>query len=216
MFEFPENDNEWKEVRIVGVTETSKGWIIKTHDGYSFHVPSDSPVVPTERVIARFYGKGIGSLVRGLFMNGQKVFYLTPEEYKIYFEKGMYGETAQEWLKRWDSGQSVWSIEMGGFGPGYEQAIQITTAELIRIILDAGYDYKKWANPDDPTDWNRDREKIRDAAFENEIIKPLGLSGAQYGAALFLAAKLCIRGPVEVLTNPKMKNRRIQVSKNFP
>jgi len=151
-----------------------------------------------------------------LFINGQKVFYLTPEEYKIYFEKGMYGETAQEWLKRWDSGQSVWSIEMGGFGPGYEQAIQITTAELIRIILDAGYDYKKWANPDDPTDWNRDREKIRDAAFENEIIKPLGLSGAQYGAALFLAAKLCIRGPVEVLTNPKMKNRRIQVSKNFP
>jgi hypothetical protein len=216
MFEFPENDNEWKEVRIVGVKEDSKGWTIKTNDGDSFHVPSDSPVVPTERMIARFYGKGVGSPVWGLFINGQKVFYRTPEEYKIYFEKEMYGETAQEWLDRWDREESVWSIEMGGLGPGYEQAIQITTAELIRIILDAGYDCNKWANPDDPTDWNRDREKIQDAAFENETLKPLGLSGAQYGAALFLAAKLCIYGPKKLMTDPKIKSRKIQVSRRFP
>ena len=29
---------------------------------------------------------------------------------------------AAEQLRRWDAGDSIWTVEMGGLGPGYEQA----------------------------------------------------------------------------------------------
>ena len=38
----------------------------------------------------------------------------------------------KEALKWWDEGKSVFSIEMGGLGPGYEQCIHICVFELIR------------------------------------------------------------------------------------
>ena len=54
----------------------------------------------------------------------------------------------------------------------------------------------------------------------DEAIKPidekLGLSGSQFGAAQNLAMTLYRRGPVEALSDPKVKDRLIQVSKTFP
>ncbi len=141
---------------------------------------------------------------------------IVPEAETIKQLQELYGVSAEEWLRRWDEGQDIWSIQMSEVGPGHEQAIQITTAELIRIILNNGYDYKKWSNPNGPTDWNRDREQIYEQVMKNPIIESLGLDGAQYGAALFLAAKLCIDGPAKILTYPETQNRIIQVSKNFP
>jgi hypothetical protein len=44
-------------------------------------------------------------------------------------------ETAAEALARWDDGKTVWTVEMGGLGPGYEQAIHVTAFELIREAL---------------------------------------------------------------------------------
>lgn len=35
-------------------------------------------------------------------------------------------ETCEEALARWDAGETVFTAEMGGLGPGYEQAIQET------------------------------------------------------------------------------------------
>ena len=49
-----------------------------------------------------------------------------------------YGKDAVEWLRRWDAGEGVWSIEMGGIGPGYEQCIQITAAEILRYMIAEG------------------------------------------------------------------------------
>ncbi len=40
--------------------------------------------------------------------------------------------TAQEALAKWDAGEILTSVEMGGIGPGYEQAIQIAIFEFIR------------------------------------------------------------------------------------
>ncbi len=37
----------------------------------------------------------------------------------------MIHETAKDALAAWDRGEIVHSVEMGGIGPGYEQAIQI-------------------------------------------------------------------------------------------
>ena len=44
-------------------------------------------------------------------------------------------EHAREALARWDRGWNVFTIEMGGLGPGYEQCIHIAVFELIRDHL---------------------------------------------------------------------------------
>lgn len=128
-------------------------------------------------------------------------------------QKDLYGANSEEWLKRWDSNQGVWSIEMGGLGPGYEQAIQITMAEILRLMIKKKYNTQLWEIPEL---WKEDREEIEQMGFKNETIKNLGLSGAQWGAALNLAAMLYKRGPLEVFQDKRVKDRHIQVSKNFP
>ena len=40
--------------------------------------------------------------------------------------------TVKDLLDTWDSGSTIWSVEMGGIGPGYEQAIQVLMVELCR------------------------------------------------------------------------------------
>jgi hypothetical protein len=120
--------------------------------------------------------------------------------------------SAQEAIKRWDQGDILVSIEMGGMGPGYEQTIQTCAIEILRDALIA-------SNP-------LTEETFRDLAditihFHNESLG--GLSGAQAGAAISLAwqafslgwsgmlerAKEAM-GPVEFL------DRRIMVSGYWP
>lgn len=47
-------------------------------------------------------------------------------------KKPLIPETAADALARWDEGDTVFTVEMGGFGPGYEQAIQLLVFEMIR------------------------------------------------------------------------------------
>ena len=211
---FPENDTEFEETTIAEVDASSEGWGIKRADGWSFFVPKESPIVPTIGMKARFYGRGIGSPVRGLFLDGVKVFYRNDAEQDEHFQLELYGADAAEWLKRWDAGRIVWSIEMGGLGPAYEQCIQITVAEILRHMLGANYDHTKWEGDD--TGWKKDLELIREWSHKDPIIKKLGLSGAQWGAAVNLAAQLYRRGPRAVMKDDRVKDRQIQVSKEFP
>lgn len=125
----------------------------------------------------------------------------------------MYGADAADWLKRWDDGQSVWSISLGGLGPGYEQAIQITVAETLRHLLEREYDAKLW---EDSEKWRLDRKEIEAAGFANPKIAALGLSGAQWGAALHMAVQLYRRGPRAIMSDEQVKDRHIQVERNFP
>ena len=120
-----------------------------------------------------------------------------------------YGKDAAEWLERWDAGQTVWSVKMGGLGPGYEQVIQITAAELVRHMLEANYTFSD-------EKWPEEREAIEQASFKNKAIKGLGLSGAQYGAALQVALKLVTEGPVKIMTDKAVEDRKIQVNRTFP
>lgn len=181
---YPIDDVQYEDVAIAKVTATESGWEIKRQDGWSFYVLADSPVKPIPYMRARFYGKGIGYTVRGLFLSDQKVFYRTEIEQKEKDLIDWYGANAREWLKRWDNGQSVWSISMGGFGPGYEQCIQIMAAEIIRVLLSGEFTYEDWK---DLVKWEADRTKIDKSLFANKTINALGLSGAQHGAALNLA-----------------------------
>ncbi len=133
---------------------------------------------------------------------------MTKEE-EVFF----YGKDAEDWLKRWDEGQSVWSIEMGGIGPGYEQCIHITSAEILRHLLSKKYDFAKWS---DQESWDKDRDAIEQMGFKNEIIKKLSLSGAQWGAALILATHIYKNGPVAIMNDERIKDRHIQVHRDFP
>lgn len=210
---FPINDEDFEDVTIAKVEPTDSGWMVERSDGWSIHIPAESPVTPYVGMQARFYSKGIGYAVRGIFLGGEKVFYRTENEEREYRQKENYGTDATDWLARWDSGRSVWSIEMGGLGPGYEQAIQITVAELVRIMLANKYDHSRWS---EDSAWKDDRATIRTAAFTCEAISNLGLSGAQFGAALSLASRIYMDGPIKVMNTESIKDRRIQVSKHFP
>ncbi len=123
----------------------------------------------------------------------------------------LYGENAAEWLRRWDAGESVWSVEMGGLGPGYEQCIQMQTAECLREMIAGEYDHTKWC---EGGTWKEDRDAI-DKAIRDRGGLIDGLSGAQWGAAISLASCIYMRWP-DCIREEEVRDRRIQVSKSFP
>lgn len=79
--EFPRRDTEFEDQTVRSVDSRGEdGWGITMGNGWSFWVPSTSPIPPTAGMHVRMYGKGIGYDVRGLFLDGRKVFYRTDAE----------------------------------------------------------------------------------------------------------------------------------------
>jgi hypothetical protein len=113
--------------------------------------------------------------------------------------------TIADVLAAWDAGESIFSIEMGGLGPGYEQAIQVLIIELLR---DHG------AEPlprDDDSAWGDDTaRRISEAC--------LGFSGAQVGAAKTVAYRIIRDGYHATLESMRAhdSDRLIQISKAWP
>ncbi len=202
-----EQDNEFEEILIDNVEKCIDGtYTIKREDGFSFFVgPCDIEIKSGS--IARFYGKGIGFPVRGLDIDDHECFYFTPEQFEIKQKMDLYGKDAQDLLKRWDSGRSIFTIEMGGLGPGYEQAIHVLTMEIMRDEIGNQLPSKeKWP------EWG-------DLTISRLDDKMGGFSGAQVGAAKNLAYSFLKYGPVEIIEKYKEssgENRIIQVSKSFP
>lgn len=202
---------EYKIEKVDGNKEA--GWTAGTDDGTGFFIPSESPIEPKAGMTVRFYGKGFGYRFRGMFLDGAKVFYRTEAEDDEHDEIQRYGADAADWLARWDAGKGVWSIEMGGLGPGYEQCIQIVAAEVLRHLIANKVDCTTQYEGDA---WKALSSEIDKSLWANEAINALGLSGAQAGAAKSLATKLYKDGPRGVMNTPEIKDRHIQVSKNFP
>lgn len=205
---FPQDDEEYQDQIIENVVYEPDGSYTITVDGWSFHVDPSTPVAPKKGDSARFYSKGIGYVVRGLFINGQQVFYRTEQEYKKYNEEQMYGKTAQDVVDKWDKGETVWSITLGGtFGPGYEQAIHHLIVEMLRALIKSNF--------------STDESKFNKQSFE-AVFKDLhdafnyGFSGAQWSVAKGHAYQLYMYGPVKVMTEIYDRDRHIQVSKNWP
>lgn len=115
----------------------------------------------------------------------------------------------REHLRRWDAGSSIWSVEMGGIGPGYEQAIQVLAIEIIRDNID-----KLLPDPGD-RDWAYDTVSRVDYRREDGSYALGGLSGAQVGAARQIAYRMLKDGPAEALKNCP-PDRKILVSKFWP
>lgn len=139
---------------------------------------------------------------------------LIPEEEK----KKFYPQTIDEVLSKWDDGKSVVSIEMGGIGPSYEQAIQIIAMELIRCIISRPEIRKLMERQEVLTDDHRDvlnrfmEEETHRIDREKELE---GITGAMTAAGQNIAFMFTHRGPaVAILEAPP--ERRIQISKMWP
>lgn len=116
--------------------------------------------------------------------------------------------TCAEALRRWDAGESVFSVEMGGLGPGYEQCIQIVAFEALRELL---------AQPAPPPWEDKDAMKAFHDGIDKTLMertKDMGLSGAQYGAGLSMAYRCFRIGYGHALA--EVPDRHIQVSNNWP
>lgn len=108
-------------------------------------------------------------------------------------------ETAEEALKCWDAGDRLWTIEMGGLGPGYEQCIHILVFEIIRDTLaKRTKSGPKWGE-----------EAI------SRLNPKLGFSGAQVGAAKSLAHLAVEKGWAKMVDSFR-PDRTIQVCREFP
>lgn len=120
-------------------------------------------------------------------------------------------ETVAEAIARWDAGEAVFSVEMGGLGPGYEMAIQGLAFELMRAIEASGFD--QW--DDDLARKQFDEETIEPVVRECDAKPWGGFSGSQVGVAKNLAACVCRRGYRAALRDPKLPaDRRIQVCRH--
>lgn len=116
---------------------------------------------------------------------------------------------AREQLRRWDAGETIWTIEMSGMGPGYEQAIQTLAIEIVRDEIDTPI-------PDPvPQDWGYATLGRIDAGRSDGKPACGGYSGGQLGAARFLAYKWLTIGPAALLREIEI-DRHIQASTSWP
>lgn len=207
---YPEKDTNFTETVLTAVAGNKEsGWNVTREDGWSMYIPgTESGIDPTIGTAARIYESN--GMIRGIFLDGIEVFYRTVEEDKEQRDIAMYGADAADWLKRWDEGQSVWSVEMGGLGPGYEQCIQIVTAEAMRFWMEHNYSADELVGNESLSN------KLDDHFRGLPLIANLGLSGAQHGAGVNLAWQIFSRGPRDVMADENIQDRKILVSKTFP
>ena len=111
-------------------------------------------------------------------------------------------ETVGDALAVWDSGESLFTVEMGGISPGYEQAIQVLAFALMRHGIDNGHP-GMGETGDEAQRWGDEVISAHDLKW--------GYSGAQVGAAKSLALMVLIRGYRAALRMPEVKDRLIQV-----
>jgi hypothetical protein len=124
-----------------------------------------------------------------------------------------YPQTAKEQLEKWDAGDSIWMVEMGGLGPGYEQAIQVLAMELVRDKLN-----QTLPPIGDPAwgSWGDETVSRIDYRKPDGTYACGGFSGAQVGAAKSLALHILRHGPAKAFSDEAGKNRMIQVSRTWP
>lgn len=78
---YPTDDLDFEVCVIKSVSgDKEHGWSMTRDDGWCFFCPATSPVEPKPGDTARFYSRGIGYTVRGLFINEHRVFYRTDAE----------------------------------------------------------------------------------------------------------------------------------------
>ena len=124
-------------------------------------------------------------------------------------------ETNESALAAWDRGDSVWSCELGGLGPGYEQCIQIMGFEMLRAMLAHPGDWSKMSGEEGRDEWRKYIAMIEAVPTVSAVVEKLNPSGAQHSAAMKIASVFSKNGysaGMEMVP----QDLRIMVSKNFP
>ncbi len=112
----------------------------------------------------------------------------------------------KEALKRWDNNDTVWTIEKGGIGPGYEQVIQIGIFELCKDLI--GIEL-----PKDNVDKWFDEALFKTMKREKRLDE---ITGAQAGAMKNIAFHFLKNGYSETLKLGKeQKANLIMVQNKF-
>ena len=119
--------------------------------------------------------------------------------------------SAAEAVEAYDRGESLWTVEMGGLGPGYEHCIQVGAIELVRKMVGQPLP------PDDDSEASKSArcEWAQAELHEVDREQRLRLSGAQAGAIRTLAFR-AIRDGWTAMVNSAPLDRRIQFSKAWP
>lgn len=85
------DDDQYEDLRVTAVNpagdDATAGWYIGLSSGFSFWIQADSPVTPAVGMPIRMYGRGVGYTVRGVFLDGQRVYYKTEAEQDEEFRK---------------------------------------------------------------------------------------------------------------------------------
>lgn len=118
--------------------------------------------------------------------------------------------TCADALARWDAGDSIWSCELGGLGPGYEQCIHLMGMEMLRAMCTR--EAPDWTNADERAAF---AANIENDPAVSKIVSDLGPSGAQHGAAMNIAFVFYRNGYAKGM-DMVPEDRRIQVSRTFP
>ena len=115
-------------------------------------------------------------------------------------------EKAIDALNLWDNNTiGLWSIEMGGIGPSYEQCIQFSTFELIRAFKGIA------PKSNDEISINK---RLNEELLQIDKKFNIGHSCATAGAAKWLAYKFMKNGYRKTLQEAP-DNRLIQVDKKY-
>jgi hypothetical protein len=211
---YPAGDIDFTECPVEAVEAAGESWAIQQQGGWTLYCGDNCPIRPEAGQIVRLYPRdNIGRRIRGMFIDGHEFWYRSEFDDKEYQEVQMYGADAADWLGRWDAGKGCWSISMGGLGPGYEQCIQIVCAEILRWFIESNADASLW---DDKDASSAIFDRMEKMVLEVPIIKKLGPSGAQWGAGRNLAAMIFRKGPRALMADDRVKDRHIQVSREFP
>ncbi len=114
--------------------------------------------------------------------------------------------TAKEALAAWDAGEIVTTVELGGLGPGYEQAIQVLAFEIIR----------DWPRTSVTNEDKDEFQALADKTVHRIDDACCGFSGAQVGAATWLAFQTLRDGWETVLVKAREKDQTTMVSRSWP
>lgn len=79
MNQYPQNDSKYQDETITQVREGDDGWEIGIRGSAFFYLSKPSPVEPKVGMTCRTYGL-MGHPIRGVFLDGQQVYYRTEEE----------------------------------------------------------------------------------------------------------------------------------------
>jgi hypothetical protein len=121
--------------------------------------------------------------------------------------------TNEQVIAAWDNGDPVWTCEMGGMSPGYEQAIQLMGFEMLKAMIANPIDWPDVSGPENREKLQKYYAMIESDVAVEAIVEKVGSSGAQHSAAMNIASVFARKGYAAGMeTVPE--DRRILVSKN--